>query len=193
MSVAELPATLKVLERGWVSSNNIVFLGREQSAVVDTGYGRHAAQTVDLVGRMLAGRSLDRIVNTHTHSDHIGGNAALRRAHPGVQIAIPEGDRGVIGAWDEAALHLSTMGQECERFDFDASFTAGDTLVLGEMAWRVVASPGHHMASLMLYCDQARILISADALWENGFGVIFPEVDGDHVSQGEAFAAQQVQ
>ena len=190
MSISALPPTLKVLERGWVSSNNIACLGRDEAAVVDTGYVRHAAQTVGLVGNLLVGRPLGRIVNTHTHSDHIGGNAALRRAHPGVRIAIPEGDTDAIGRWDEAALHLTTMGQECERFGFDATFAANDTLMLGDLAWRVVASPGHHMASLMLYCEAARLLISADALWENGFGVIFPESDGDHASQGEAFAAQ---
>lgn len=185
------PATLKVLERGWVSSNNIVFLGRNEAAVVDTGYARHAAQTVDLIGRVLDGRTLGRVLNTHTHSDHIGGNTALRRAYPHLHIAIPQGDIDVIGNWDEAALHLTTMGQECERFAFDATFAAGDTLLLGDSAWRVVASPGHHMASLMLYCAESRILISADALWENGFGVIFPEIDGDHATQGEAFAAQR--
>ena len=31
----------------------------------------------------------------------------------------------------------------------------------------------------MLYCAEERVLISADALWENGFGVIFPELEGD--------------
>ena len=31
----------------------------------------------------------------------------------------------------------------------------------------------------MLYCASERILISADALWENGFGVIFPELEGE--------------
>ena len=191
MNAPAFPPTLRVLERGWVSSNNIVFLGRDDTAVVDTGYVRHAAQTVSLIGNVLSGRPLARIINTHTHSDHIGGNAALKRAHPGVRIAIPEGDTDVIGTWDEAALHLTTMGQECERFGFDATFTANDTLMLGDLAWRVVASPGHHMASLMLYCEEARLLISADALWENGFGVIFPEIDGDHASQGEAFAAQR--
>ena len=27
------------------------------------------------------------------------------------------------------------------------------------------------------WCATARVLISADALWENGFGVVFPELD----------------
>lgn len=181
---------MTVLERGWVSSNNIVFRGRDETALVDTGYGRHASQTLDLVAHALAGRPLARIVNTHTHSDHIGGNAALKRRYPGVRITVPVGDAGVIERWDETALHLTTMGQECERFGFDDTFAGGDTLQLGDLAWRVVASPGHHMASLMLYCAEARILISADALWENGFGVIFPEIDGEPASLGQAFAAQ---
>lgn len=190
-AVPRFPPTLQVLERGWVSSNCIVFQGRDDSAVVDTGYVRHAHQTVALVQHLLAGRPLARIINTHTHSDHIGGNAALQRAYPQARITIPANDADVIRHWDEAALHLSTMGQECARFMFDSTFAPGDTLTLGDLAWRVVASPGHHMASLMLYCADQGILISADALWQNGFGVIFPEIDGDPASQGDAFAAQR--
>ena len=33
--------------------------------------------------------------------------------------------------------------------------------------------------SIMLFDDEAGVLISADALWENGFGVVFPELDGE--------------
>ena len=197
---AALPHGMQVLERGWVSSNNIVFIdlrdGAEsgaaaQGAVVDTGYVRHAAQTVALTRHALGAAPLTRIVNTHTHSDHIGGNAALKAAWPDARITIPAGDTGIVRGWDEAALHLTSMGQECARFDFDATFTQGDRFTLGGMAWRAIASPGHDTASQMLYSEEARILISADALWENGFGVIFPEIDGDRASQGEAFAAQR--
>ena len=187
----QFPAGLEVIERGWVSSNNIVLTGGDEAVVVDTGYGRHAQQTVALVQQALTGRPLSRIINTHTHSDHIGGNAALRRAYPEVQISIPAGDVRVIRDWDEAALHLTTMGQECERFTFDATLAAGEVLTLGDIEWRVIGSPGHHMASQMLFAEEPGILLSADALWENGFGVIFPEVDGEEVTQGEAFAAQR--
>jgi len=189
-AVAPLPASMRVLERGWVSSNNIVFFDGDEAAVVDTGYGDHSAQTVSLLAHALEGRALTRIVNTHSHSDHIGGNAALRRAHAGVSIAIPAGEAGIIRAWDEEALHLAPMGQTCERFDFDATYDDGDRLVLGGLAWRAVASPGHDMASQMLWCESERILISADALWEQGFGILFsalpPEVD-----PAPTFAAQR--
>ena len=184
------PAAMHALERGWVSSNNIVFLGRDETAVVDTGYVRHAPQTLSLLQHLLGERPLDRIVNTHTHSDHIGGNATLSRAWPGVHITIPVGEAEVVSEWNEDALHLGPMGQECERFAFDATFEAGDSLRLGDLDWRTIGSPGHDMESLVLYCEAERILISADALWENGFGILFPEITGE-AAPGAGFAAQR--
>jgi glyoxylase-like metal-dependent hydrolase (beta-lactamase superfamily II) len=139
-AVPILPDTMRVLERGWVSSNNIVFLGRDETAVVDTGYGRHADQTVALIRHVLGPRSLDRIVNTHTHSDHIGGNATLARVWPGVRVTIPHGEVEAVSNWDEAALHLAPMGQECERFEFDDTYGPDDEFVLGDLRWRALAS-----------------------------------------------------
>ena len=46
--------------------------------MVDTGYCIHAEQTLALVEAALQGAPLQRIVNTHLHSDHCGGNALLR-------------------------------------------------------------------------------------------------------------------
>jgi len=184
------PASLRVLERGWVSSNNIVFLGEHETAVVDTGYARHADQTLALLRGALNGRPLGRIVNTHTHSDHIGGNAALQRAWPDVRTMIPVGEAEVVRRWNAEALHLGPMGQECEPFSFDATFKAGDVLDLGDLEWRAIGSPGHDMESLLLYCEAGRLLISADALWENGFGILFPDLTGE-TEPGAAVAAQR--
>lgn len=184
------PPAMRVLERGWVSSNNIVFLGRDETAVVDTGYGRHTDQTLALLRHLLAGRPLNRIVNTHTHSDHIGGNAELKRAWPGVHTTIPSGEAEVVRAWNDEALHLGPLGQECERFAFDATYEHGDVFTLGDLEWRAIGSPGHDMQSLVLYCATERILISADALWENGFGVLFAEITGE-APPGAAIAAQR--
>ena len=38
--------------------------------------------------------------------------------------------------------------------------------------------PGHDPHSIVLWNSQDRTLISADALWQHGFGAIFPEVEG---------------
>jgi len=42
-----LPSTMRVFERGWLSANNILFIddAAGESALVDTGYVTHAAQT----------------------------------------------------------------------------------------------------------------------------------------------------
>jgi glyoxylase-like metal-dependent hydrolase (beta-lactamase superfamily II) len=171
-----LPDTMQVLERGWLSSNNVVFTGSE-TALVDSGYATHAPQTLALVERALQGRPLARLVNTHLHSDHCGGNAALQRTYR-CRTTIPVLEADTVRTWNEDALTYRASGQQCERFGFDDTLAPGDELMLGGLQWQALAAPGHDPHSLILYCPQERILISADALWENGFGVIFPELAG---------------
>ena len=173
-----LPTGMRVFERGWLSSNNILFTGDDGSALVDSGYQTHAEQTLALVAQALDGRPLDRLINTHLHSDHCGGNAALQARYH-CRTTIPASEAAAVAAWDEAALTYAATGQQCARFGFDDTLTGGDTLRLGGREWQALAAPGHDPHSLVLYCRSERILISADALWENGFGVIFPELDGE--------------
>ena len=174
-----LPPDITVLERGWLSANSIVFSGRHGTAVVDTGYCSHADQTVELVQGALGGRALDRILNTHLHSDHCGGNAALQQAWPGAETAIPPGQAAQVRSWDAYALSYTPTGQECPPFRFDTLLQPGTTTLLGDRAWQVHAAPGHDPHSVVLFEPQGRVLISADALWENGFGVVFPELEGE--------------
>jgi glyoxylase-like metal-dependent hydrolase (beta-lactamase superfamily II) len=174
-----LPKSMRVFERGWLSSNNVLFTDAERTALVDSGYSSHAPQTLSLVRRALrAGRSLDLIVNTHLHSDHCGGNALLQ-ANFACGTLIPSTEAEAVRAWDEHALTFLATGQSCERFGFTGTIAPGSTLRLGALDWSVLGAPGHDPHSLMLYCAEERLLISADALWENGFGVIFPELEGD--------------
>lgn len=172
-----LPPQIRVLERGWLSSNNILFLEGEQAALVDSGYVSHAEQTVALLRHALAGRRLTRLLNTHSHSDHIGGNAAVQRAF-GCTIAIPEGIEEAVTSWDEHALLLKSTEQTAEAFAHDATIASGAEFELGGLVWRALPAPGHDMHALVFHCAEERILISGDALWHDGFGVIFPELNG---------------
>lgn len=175
---APLPASLLVLERGWLSANNILCLEGENATLVDSGYVTHAAQTVELVGHALDGRRLKRLFNTHSHSDHIGGNAALQ-ARFGCEVIVPAGLHAVIADWDENALLLSPLGQQSARFQHDSLIAAGSEIEMGGLTWQMLAVPGHDMEALGFYNPEQRILISGDALWENGFGVLFPELLGE--------------
>lgn len=176
---AGLPAGITVFERGWLSSNNILFIGRDQTALVDSGYATHADQTLALVANALGGRSLDRLFNTHLHSDHCGGNAALQARYPDLLTEIPPGEARYVAQWDEASLSYIATGQQCARFHFDGVLSPGTACVLGDLAWEVHAAPGHDSHAVILFEPVSRTLISADALWENGFGIAFPELAGE--------------
>ena len=182
MHLPSLPPGMTVLERGWLSANNVVFAalaGDEPgAAVVDTGYVIHAAQTLALIDNALQGQPLARILNTHLHSDHCGGNAALQAAYPRVRTFIAPGQAEEVRSWDEAALSYAPTGQDCPRFAVDGLLQPGTLVRLAGRDWEIHGAPGHDPHSIILFEPQSRTLISADALWENGFGVVFPEIEG---------------
>jgi glyoxylase-like metal-dependent hydrolase (beta-lactamase superfamily II) len=178
-SAITLPHGMTVLERGWLSSNNILLIGSEHTALIDSGYSTHSAQTLLLVEAALPSRPLDLLVNTHLHSDHCGGNAALQARFPAMQTLIPPGEAEAVAVWDEALLSYQATGQNCPPFRFDATLQPGTELQLGDQVWQVHAAPGHDTHSVILFEPASRVLVSADALWERGFGVVFPELDGE--------------
>ena len=173
-----LSPAIRILERGWLSSNSVLVLGSGDTALIDSGYATHAGQTLALVRGALGGRPLDLLLNTHLHSDHCGGNALLR-AELGCRVAIPAADAAKVAVWDENALSFRATGQQCPRFGFDATLAPGDGLVLGGLGWDVLAAPGHDPHALLFFCAQEGVLVAGDALWEDGFGVIFPELSGE--------------
>ena len=174
-----LPASVRVFQRGWLSSNNILVSDAQHAALIDSGYSSHSAQTVALVRCALAEQPLDQLLNTHLHSDHCGGNAALQAAYPEMETLIPPGHAHAVRPWTSSDLTFEATGQSCPPFGFDEVLLPGSTLRLGDQEWQVHAAPGHDPHSVLLFAPEARLLISADALWENGFGIVFPELEGE--------------
>ena len=172
-----LPAGVHVLQRGWLSSNNILLVDDTHSVMVDSGYVSHAPQTLALVKNILAERPLDLLLNTHLHSDHCGGNAILQQ-HYACETWVPAQELAAVRAWDEDQLSFRRTGQRCAPFLANAALLANTELHMTNCEWQVLAAPGHDPHSLVLFCPSERILISADALWENGFGAIFGELEG---------------
>jgi glyoxylase-like metal-dependent hydrolase (beta-lactamase superfamily II) len=174
-----MPSSWQVFERGWLSSNNILFAGQHSTALVDTGYCTHQQQTLGLVAAGLGARALDHIVNTHLHSDHCGGNAALQAAYSGVHIHIPPGQAAAVAVWDDVQLSYQPTGQNCPRFTHQHTLQPSASILLGDQPWQVHAAPGHDPHSVVLFEPMTSTLISADALWQNGFGVVFQELEGE--------------
>lgn len=188
-----LPAAMRVIVRDWLSANHVLFLGAGDNAIIDTGYGARAAQTLTLLAdpAALGAAPLHRVINTHVHSDHIGGNAALKRRYA-CSIAVPQAEADLLRAWDTRGLLLDFADQRCERFEFDTLVRPGDELLLGGLAWQAIAAPGHDMGALMFYCPDERILISGDALWQNGFGFVEPQVDSTRCLDAAAATVEAI-
>lgn len=174
-----LPAQVHVFVRDWLSSNNVVLKSPKGHVLVDTGYTTHVPLTLALLASRqgLDGDPLALVVNTHCHSDHIGGNAAVTRAY-GCPIAIPAGELRAVETWDTKALLLDYAGQFADPFAVGQVLEPGSTHEWGDLEWQALAAPGHDMGALVFFNGEHRILISGDALWENGFGFVPPpEID----------------
>jgi len=179
LSALSLPPQVRVFVRDWLSSNNVLLQSRSGHVLIDSGHARHAPLTLALLGtsQALGAEPLERLVNTHCHSDHMGGNAAIR-ARYACPIAVPAGEAPIIDAWDETTLLLAYTGQDAPRFPYDEAIHPGETRVWGELEWHALAAPGHDMGALVFFNPEHRILISGDALWENGYGLVMPpEID----------------
>ncbi len=174
-----LPSGIQVFERGWLSSNNVLLTGAGQTALIDSGYCTHSAQTVDLVRSALgSGRGLDLLLNTHLHSDHCGGNAALQQAYPSLTSWIAPGQAADVTRWDLAALSFDATGQACPQFHYEETLIPASSMDIAGQSWQVHAAGGHDPHSVIFFQPDNGVLISADALWEQGFGIVFPELDG---------------
>lgn len=179
MTSSSLPPQVHVFVRDWLSANHVLLKSDDGHVLVDSGYAKHAAFTLALIDSAdgLAGAPLARLVNTHCHSDHMGGNAqiAARYACP---IALPVGETLAIDAWDDKALLLGYCDQRADRFEYQEVIRPGEVNVWGDLEWHALAAPGHDMGALVFYNPEHRILVSGDALWQNGFGFVMPkEID----------------
>ena len=107
-----LPPQVRVFVRDWLSSNNILLKGREGHVLIDSGYVRHAPLTLELLAtpQGLGAAPLARLVNTHCHSDHMGGNAAIKTRY-GCPIALPEEEAPLIDAWSRSRRAASSRAR----------------------------------------------------------------------------------
>ena len=186
---------LRIVERGWLSSNNVLIHGSEPgegATLVDASHCLHAEQTVALVRRALEDEPLRCLLNTHLHSDHCGGNAAVQAAF-GAPVFIPSGPWEAVRAWDEVGLGFAGVGQRCVRFTAQGSLLDGEQLALGGRTWQVIAAPGHDPDAVMLFDTDHGVLISGDALWQDGFGIVFPELDGEAAFEDVAMVLDQIE
>jgi len=172
--ILEILPGLSFIQRGWMNANSILGHTGSRTTLVDSGHMLGLSETLALLRQAGADPTrIDQIINTHTHSDHIGGNAALLALGTGrTQVATS----ALSAQWLRAGNHLLTWldyaGQEATFFPVNQILNPGERIEIGPYGFEVLAAPGHAADSLVLYCRSKRLLISADAVWENDCGVI---------------------
>jgi glyoxylase-like metal-dependent hydrolase (beta-lactamase superfamily II) len=167
-----------VIERGWLNCNQIALTASDKNVLIDSGYGRghHAKATLEYVAKALNDTPLHWLINTHCHSDHMGGNRALRAQYH-CRVTIPAGEVKHVVPWTEQSCWAEEMDQYAEEFAFDDTIKAGDCFDAGGLQWQAHAAPGHDMDALIYFATAPRILITGDALWERGLGFVWPQAD----------------
>jgi glyoxylase-like metal-dependent hydrolase (beta-lactamase superfamily II) len=171
-----LPPSVLPIVRGWLNSNIVVLRSPGDNVVIDSGYCTHRERTIELLASRdgLDRQPLERLVNTHCHSDHMGGNAAIAHAY-GCRITIPEGEVKHVEPWTPQSVWMAQFDQKADPFRFDDTIAPGDTFEGGGFEWEVHSAPGHDMDALMFFEPVNRILVSGDALWEHGMGFVWPQ------------------
>ncbi len=191
-----IPSGIAVLVRGWLHGNSVLVAG-PAPALIDTGYHTGAAELVDFLGSHVErGASISSgggltVYLTHVHSDHAGGCAEVVRT-TGARVWAHARCRDLTEPWNERGLWLDDGVQACPRFAVDAVLAAGDTVHAGSFAFDVIELPGHATGGIGFYEAEHGLLISGDALWENGIGVLRPEVDGEGVFDEALVALERI-
>lgn len=173
----EISRNLFFIQRGWLNANHFVFKGKRR-ILIDTGYLTDFHETkkwIEAVGVDI--RSVDLIISTHSHCDHIGGNRKIQEIS-GCQIAIHRIDKQFIDVRDDWSTWYRFYDQEAEFFSADIALEQGDKIWLDDLMLEVIHTPGHARGGISLYCPQERFLISSDALWEGDLGVLNTIVEG---------------
>ncbi|MFF5760906.1 MBL fold metallo-hydrolase [Streptomyces tanashiensis] len=172
-SPPSLPTWAIWWQRPFPDANTLLLPGR-QPALIDSGFVGHAAQTAEWARARAGG--IDLVVNTHWHSDHVGGNALLQADGAGIAAGTPEAE--AISRRDPGCCAAEYLDQPVAPYTVDLPLDDGEVLRLGDTYWEVVRTPGHTPGHLSLWQPEERLLVVGDALSDYDVGWVNLALDG---------------
>ena len=169
-------ARSRVVSTPFEENGYLVFReGRRECLVIDPGLEPEAF--MERIERL----SLEpvAILNTHGHSDHIAGNAALKKRWPRCPIVIGVDDAPkLLDSW----LNLSAnFGASVTSPPADVTVADGDTYEAAGFEWQVRAIPGHTVGHVVYLWEgqEPPVVFVGDVIFAGSIGrTDFP--DGNH-------------
>ena len=144
---------------------NCYFVYREDSkkaVVIDPA--DNGAQIYSALERN--GFTVEAILLTHGHFDHIWGSNELREVS-GAKIYALDEEKVLC---EDVKYNLSAMVGRAYTVVPDTYVREGDVLTFDSMDFKVIATPGHTIGSCCYYVEKAGILISGDTLFQESTG-----------------------
>jgi glyoxylase-like metal-dependent hydrolase (beta-lactamase superfamily II) len=141
--------------------SNIYLIGND--TIVDSGTGLNFVRLYDVFKMLkLDFDSINNIVNTHMHWDHIGGNGFFSNA----KIHIHERDAPVLEKGDASMCNASYFSGKMKPMKVFRKLKEGDEIA----GFKVIHTPGHTQGSICLFDPKDKILISGDTVFSDGVG-----------------------
>lgn len=134
-----------------ILEDNYCYLLRSEDskcAVIDPG---ESLPVIDALEKL--GWTVDFVLNTHHHWDHVNGNKAIKDKY-GAQIIVPKSDANKIK-------------------NFDHVLKDGDIFELGGENAKIIATPGHTMGGICFYFEDSKAIFTGDTLFAMGCGRLF--------------------
>lgn len=151
-------------------SANMILIKDQLPVLIDTGFGSDAGQTEQFIREAgVSPEALQLIVNTHYHSDHVGGNFYFQQNY-GVTIAAHKWDAEIINTHDSEACSSEWLNQPVESYRADTKLSDNDEIHTGNRTLKIMHTPGHTLGHISLYDPEEAMLICGDLFHNNDVG-----------------------
>ena len=148
--------------------SNVYLLKGDRNVLVDSGLGLYTDALAAKVVSALGGSSLDMIVLTHCHVDHIGGLKALAKRF-GCAAFAHEADAVHIRNGDSKYTLDKYFGMDLGPMDV-GDLDDGQIIDIGDHRFEVIHTPGHTEGGICLYDHVTKSLVSGDTVFLYGWG-----------------------
>ena len=144
----------------------VVRAGRQakECLIIDPGFS--AEGLLEFLNK--EGLSVERILLTHGHCDHIAGVKLLREHYNGVPVAISGEDAQMLTS---GRKNLAWMTGSLLRVgEPDEILNAGQEVGLEQVKFKVLPTPGHTPGGMSFYSADQGVVFSGDTLFSGSIG-----------------------